>query len=82
VAAEATDVVGTGRGRQLGNAFGMTYRLRLPPGDGGHVLSATDWMYLMPDGRTILNRSQFRKFGFTVAELIAVMTPLEDEEDA
>jgi hypothetical protein len=36
------------------------------------VLDATDWMYLVDNG-TIMNRSQFRKFGFTVAELVATM---------
>jgi hypothetical protein len=31
-------------------------------------------MYLMPNG-TIINRSQFRKFGIKVAELVATMRP-------
>jgi hypothetical protein len=38
----------------------------------GHVLSVTDWMYLTQNG-TIMNRSQFRKFGIKVAELVATM---------
>jgi hypothetical protein len=38
------------------------------------VLDVTDWMYLMENG-TIINRSQFRKWGVKVAELIATMRP-------
>ena len=41
---------------------------------GGHVLNVVDWMYLMENG-TIMNRSQFTKFGITVAELVATMRP-------
>lgn len=32
------------------------------------------WMYLSDNG-TILNRSQFRKFGIRVAEMVATMRP-------
>ncbi len=44
----------------------------------GHVLDVTDWMYLMENG-TIMNRSQFRKFGIKVAELVATMRPVAVE---
>ncbi len=72
IKAEAPDVLGTGEGRQDGNAVLLNYRIRLPQDAGGHVLSVTDWMYLTPNG-TIINRSQFRKFGIKVAELVATM---------
>ncbi|MEM9697178.1 MAG: DUF3833 family protein [Pseudomonadota bacterium] len=71
---EADDVPGTGRGVTSGNAVQMVYRIKLPEGSGGHVLSCMDWMYLTPEG-TIMNRSQFRKFGIKVAELIATIRP-------
>jgi hypothetical protein len=74
IRAEAADVVGTGRGVQEGPAVRLDYRIRLPAEAGGHVLDVTDWMYLMDNG-TIMNRSQFRKFGFKVAELVATMRP-------
>lgn len=74
VEATADDVEGTGRGRQMGAAFQLKYRLRLPQDAGGHVLDANDWMYLAPNG-TIVNRSQFRKYGIQVAELVATMRP-------
>lgn len=72
IRATAEDVLGEGKGRQSGPAVQMRYKLRLPADAGGHVLSAIDWMYLTPDG-TIMNRSQFRKFGVKVVELIATI---------
>lgn len=74
IQALASDVVGTGTGVQTGSAVQLRYKFRLPEGSGGHVLDAVDWMYLAPNG-TIVNRSQFRKFGIQVAELVATMRP-------
>ena len=51
------------------------------------MLSTVDWMYLTPNG-TIMNRSQFRKYGIKVAELVATMRPRKamlakaEEQDA
>ncbi len=74
IKATAEDVVGQGSGRQTGPTVLLNYRIRLPEGSGGHVLDTVDWMYLTPNG-TIMNRSQFRKFGIKVAELVATMRP-------
>jgi len=76
VKATAPDVVGVGEGRMEGPALRLDYRIRLPEDAGGHVLNVTDWMYLMENG-TIMNRSQFRKFGIKVAELVATMRRVE-----
>lgn len=76
IRAEAPDVIGVGTGRQQGSAVQLRYRIKLPPESGGHVLDTVDWMYLTPNG-SIMNRSQFRKFGITVAELVATMRPRE-----
>ncbi|MEI6099018.1 MAG: DUF3833 domain-containing protein [Alphaproteobacteria bacterium] len=73
--AEAADLVGTGHGMLSGPTVQMTYNLRLPQKAGGHVLAVNDWMYLTENG-TIMNRSQFRKFGIKVAELVATMRPV------
>lgn len=73
---EAEDVPKGGRGRLAGPAVQMRYAIRLPEDAGGHLLDTVDWMYLTPDG-TIVNRSQFRKFGFKVAELVATIRPKE-----
>jgi Protein of unknown function (DUF3833) len=76
ITATAPDVVGQGTGRVAGSGVMLRYRIRLTPEAGGHVLDVTDWMYLMENG-SIMNRSQFRKFGFKVAELVATMRPLD-----
>ncbi len=74
ITATAPDVVGTGTGRAEGSGVMLRYRIRLTPEAGGHTLDVVDWMYLMDNG-TIMNRSQFRKFGIKVAELVATMRP-------
>ncbi len=75
IRAEAPDVVGVGVGQAQGPAVQLRYNIKLDESAGGHVLSVTDWMYLMENG-TIMNRSQFTKFGITVAELVATMRKL------
>ena len=77
--AEADDIIGTGRGQHSGASVRLDYRIRLPEDGGGHVLDVTDWMYLMENG-TIMNRSEMRKFGVKVAELIATIRPAPDTE--
>lgn len=79
IRATADDVVGEGQGVQSGDSVRLNYRLRLPDASGGHVLDVVDWMYLVPNG-TIINRSQFRKFGIKVAELVATVRPNQTEE--
>ena len=76
IKAEAPDVVGAGEGVQQGPGVQLKYRIRLPEDAGGHVLDTIDWMYLVENG-TIMNRSQFRKFGIKVAELVATMRPVK-----
>ena len=76
IKAEASDLVGTGTGRQVGSAVLLNYRIKLSKDAGGYVLDTTDWMYLMSNG-SIMNRSQFRKFGIKVAELVATMRPAD-----
>ncbi|KMW60191.1 putative lipoprotein precursor [Candidatus Rhodobacter oscarellae] len=79
ITAEAPDVVGQGTGVQSGAGVRLSYKIQLPQDAGGHVLDVTDWMYLMENG-TIINRSQFRKFGIKVAELVATMRPVVGDE--
>lgn len=76
ITADADDLVGTGRGRQSGSSVKLEYNIRLTESAGGHVLSVVDWMYLLENG-VIMNRSQFRKFGIKVGELVATMRPAE-----
>ncbi len=76
IQADADDLVGRGSGTQVGSAVQLRYTIRLPESAGGHALQVTDWMYLVDD-KTIINRSQFRKFGIKVAELVATMRRVE-----
>ncbi|MCV2870261.1 DUF3833 domain-containing protein [Defluviimonas sp. WL0002] len=71
---EADDIVGVARGEQAGAVAHLRYSIRLPESSGGHVLDASDWLYLMENG-TIMNRSEMRKFGVKVAELVATIRP-------
>ncbi len=75
--AKAPDVVGAGRGVQLGSAINLKYRIKLAQTAGGHRLDVTDWMYMLDNG-TIVNRSQMRKFGIKVAELVATIRKADD----
>lgn len=80
IEAWADDVPGGGRGRQAGSAVNLRYRIRLLPTAGGHVLDVNDWMYLLENG-VIVNRSQFRKFGVRVAELVATIRSAAHEAE-
>lgn len=76
IRAEADDLIGTGSGQQEGASVLLSYRIRLPESAGGWELDVTDWMYLTENG-AVINRSQFRKFGIKVAELVATMRRVE-----
>ena len=80
IEASADDLVGKGTGKQIGSGVRLSYRIQLPDSAGGHVLDVVDWMYLLDNG-TIMNRSQFRKYGIQVAELVATMRPVRDSEN-
>ena len=81
IRATANDVVGEGTGQQSGDSVQLKYKFQLPESAGGHVLDTVDWMYLAPNG-TIVNRSQFRKYGMKVAELVATMRPAPQGREA
>ena len=76
ITADADDLVGQGTGQAEGAALRLQYTIQLPESAGGHALDVTDWLYLVDDN-TIVNRSQFRKFGIKVAELVATMRRVE-----
>lgn len=72
IEATAPDVPGMATGSFSGSGVVLRYRIRLAPEAGGHLLNVIDWMYLLENG-TIINRSQFSKFGIVVAELVATL---------
>ena len=77
--AEAPDLDGVGSGVQKGSAVNLNYAIKLTEDAGGHVLNVTDWMYMTENGN-VMNRSQFRKFGIKVAELVATMRPKQNRD--
>jgi len=77
--ATADDIVGVAQGTVSGATVMLRYKIVLPPESGGYTLTATDWMYLTRDG-AIMNKSEMRKFGIKVAELIATMRPKVQSE--
>lgn len=72
--ASAEDIIGIGTGKVSGFTAMLKYTIELPKEAGGYRLDVTDWMYLTENG-TIMNRSEMRKFGVKVAELVATMRP-------
>lgn len=72
--ATADDIVGEATGEVSGATIRMDYTIVLPEDSGGHKLNVTDWLYLTESG-VIMNRSEMRKFGLKVAELVATKRP-------
>lgn len=72
IQATAPDIIGKGFGQQAGSGVHLKYKIKLPDSSGGHTLDTTDWMYLTENG-TIMNRSQMRKYGIKVCELVATI---------
>ncbi len=70
--ATANDMVGTARGEARGNVFHWSFTLALSPGNPLSRVQMSQWMYLQPDGRTLLNHSTIRKFGIVVAQVTEV----------
>jgi Protein of unknown function (DUF3833) len=67
--ATANDIMGIARGEARGNAFHWSFTLSLLPGNSLGNISMTQWMYLQPDGETMINHSTIRKFGVLVAQV-------------
>lgn len=69
VESTGSDISGTATGELYGSYFTWSYRLKLA--DKGFVkhVKITQYMYLMNDGKTLVIRSIFRKFGIIVKEI-------------
>ena len=67
----ADDVVGKAKGSQYGNALQMKYVLDLEVDKDKKTrynMVLDDWMYLL-DEKTLVNKSEIKKFGITFAKL-------------
>ncbi len=65
----ANDIVGKVRGEAYGNVFHWRFTLALSPGNPLGNVRMSQWMYLQPDGRTMINHSTIRKLGIPVAQV-------------
>jgi hypothetical protein len=74
--ATLTDASGAVEGEAYGDLFHLRYPMKTP--FGGQM---EQWMYLQPDGRTVMNEATVRLFGVVVAHLSERITR-EDETPA
>lgn len=65
----ANDVSGPIRGEAYGNVFHWSFILMLSPGNPLMNVRMSQWMYLQPDGRTMLNHSTITKWGVVVSQV-------------
>ncbi|MDB5201251.1 MAG: hypothetical protein JWQ27_660 [Ferruginibacter sp.] len=64
-----SDIQGTARGELYGNYFTWSFRLRIAEKGLVQHVKMTQYMYLMPDGQTLIIRSVVRKFGMIVTQI-------------
>lgn len=65
----AADVIGEATGVASGNAVRWRYVLALEVDGKTYQVNFDDWMYLV-DENTLMNRSEMKKFGFRLGEVI------------
>jgi len=67
--ATGTGIVGSAYGEAYGNVFHLDFTLDATPGNPlGHV-HMSQWMYLQPDGVTLVNRDTITKAGVILVEI-------------
>ncbi len=72
--ATGTGIVGEARGEAYGNVFHLEFTLDLSPGNPLTRVHMSQWMYLQPDGRTMINRDVLTKGGVVVAHITEQFT--------
>lgn len=66
------DIEGKILGKLSGNSLRLSYSLRLPKSEGGYMVQVDDWYYLLKNG-TFVNRAQYNKMGYPLAEISATL---------
>lgn len=72
ISGHANDILTPAEGQAYGNAFNFVYQMMIPVGDHQLRVTLDDWFYAF-DENTLLNRSDIKKFGITVAEVTIFM---------
>lgn len=67
--ATGSGIVGTARGEAYGNALHLEFTIDAVPGNPLAHLHMSQWLYLQPDGRTLINRATITKGGITLAQV-------------
>ena len=75
----ADDVVGVGLGRGAGNAFQLTYVLKLPVSGSEWEVRFDDWLFRL-DEETVLNRANVYRWGVWIGQVITTMRKLPEGE--
>jgi hypothetical protein len=65
--ATGTGIVGVAHAEAYGNAFHLDFTIDASPGDPLAHLHMSQWMYLQPDGITMVNRDTLSKAGIVLA---------------
>ncbi len=76
VSGKASDGVGLGQGKSVGQAFQFEYVLLISAKGADREFSFDDWMYQVSDD-VIINKAKMKKFGFTVGEVTLYLTKLK-----
>ncbi|MGB8167226.1 MAG: DUF3833 family protein [Chthoniobacteraceae bacterium] len=72
--ATGTGIVGEARGEAYGNVFHLEFTLDLSPGNPLARVHMSQWMYIQPDARTMINRAVLTKAGVVVAHITEQFT--------
>jgi len=67
--ATGTGIIGMAHGLTAGNAFHLEFTLDAWPGNPFGHLRMSQWMFLQPDGVTLINRDTLSKAGVIIAEI-------------
>lgn len=75
----ADDVEGVASGAVAGNVLNWSYYLKVPVDDSEYTFWLDDWLYLI-DESNLLNRTDMKMWGITVAELTLSIRKLNKQE--
>ena len=78
---EADGVIGTASGVARGNAVNWQYHFDLEVGTRSFKVHFNDWMFLQPDGETMINRAYVTKWGFKVGTASIFFRRIDGEEE-
>jgi hypothetical protein len=67
--ATGTGIVGVAQGEAYGNVFHLDFTLDAAPGNPLGRVHMSQWMYLQPDGVTLVNRDTLTKAGVILTEI-------------